>query len=385
MPSQKKRGNNEGTIRKRNDGRWEAVYTVGYKANGSRIRHSIYGESRKEVSVRLHEILQQIENEEYVEPQKLTVGDWLDEWWKTYCLPFKKTSTATGYESCIVWHLKPYIGHRQLQGLRAEHIQAVVNALVSEGKAPSTVRKAYAVLRLACEQAVVNDILPRNPAKRIILPKKTQREIMFFTLDEQRRFINALPEDASGRALYFILGTGLRLAELSGLRWSDIQENQFTIAQTIRRNRNFDESDPRRTFLQVSTPKTKASRRTIPLTPKLKEILAEQKRQQAQSRILAGSKWQEHGLVFTTELGTPLEGRNITRTLHRVLKEAGIEQLGVHALRHTFATRAMEAGMDLRTLSEILGHANITLTLQLYAHSTTESKRNAMKSMEVFL
>ena len=177
----------------------------------------------------------------------------------------------------------------------------------------------------------------------------------------------------------------LTSAELSGLRWSDIQENQFTIAQTIRRNRNFDESDPRRTFLQVSTPKTKASRRTIPLTPKLKEILAEQKRQQAQSRILAGSEWQEHGLVFSTELGTPLEGRNITRTLHRVLKDAGIEQLGVHALRHTFATRAMEAGMDLRTLSEILGHANITLTLQLYAHSTTESKRNAMKSMEVFL
>ena len=385
MPTQKKRGNNEGTIRKRSDGRWEAVFTTGHKADGKSIRRSVYGATRKEVSSRLHEILRQIEHEEYVEPQKLTVGDWLDEWWKVYCLPFKKTSTATGYESCIVWHLKPYIGHRQLQGLRAEHIQAVVNALVSEGKAPSTVRKAYAVLRLACEQAVVNEILPRNPAKRIILPKKEQDEIRFFTVDEQRRFINALPDDASGRALYFILGTGLRLAELSGLRWSDIQANQFTIAQTIRRNRNFDDMDSRRTSLQVSTPKTKAGRRTIPLTPKLKDILAEQKRQQAQSRILAGDEWQEMGLVFTTELGTPLEGRNLTRTLHRVLKEAKLEQLGVHALRHTFATRAMESGMDLRTLSEILGHANITLTLQLYAHSTTESKRNAMKSMEIFL
>lgn len=385
MPTQKKRGNNEGTIRKRSDGRWEAVFTTGHKADGKPIRRSVYGATRKEVSSRLHEILRQIEDEEYVEPQKLTVGDWLDEWWKVYCLPFKKTSTATGYESCIVWHLKPYIGHRQLQGLRAEHIQAVVNALVSEGKAPSTVRKAYAVLRLACEQAVVNEILPRNPAKRIILPKKEQDEIRFFTVDEQRRFINALPDDASGRALYFILGTGLRLAELSGLRWSDIQANQFTIAQTIRRNRNFDDMDSRRTSLQVSTPKTKAGRRTIPLTPKLKDILAEQKRQQAQSRILAGDEWQEMGLVFTTELGTPLEGRNLTRTLHRVLKEAKLEQLGVHALRHTFATRAMESGMDLRTLSEILGHANITLTLQLYAHSTSESKRNAMKSMEIFL
>jgi len=385
MPTQKKRSNNEGSIRKRSDGRWEAVYTTGYKANGKPIRRSVYGETRKAVTMRLNEIRRQLEDDEYVEPHKLTVGDWLDEWWKIYCLPFKKTSTATGYESCIVWHLKPYIGHRQLQGLRAEHVQTVVNALVSEGKAPSTVRKAYTVLHLACEQAVVNEILVRNPAKRIILPKMEQDEIRYFTRDEQRRFIEALPDDASGRALYFILGTGMRLAELSGLRWSDIRENQFTISQTIRRNRNFDEKDPRRTFLQTSTPKTKAGRRTIPLTPKLKEILSEQMRQQQESRILAGSGWQEHGLVFTTELGTPFEGRNLTRTLHRVLREAGIERLGVHALRHTFATRAVEAGMDVRTLSEILGHANITLTLKLYAHSTTESKRNAMKSMEIFL
>ena len=385
MPSQKKRGNNEGTIRKRTDGRWEAVYTTGYKADGKPIRRSVYGKTRKEVALRLGELLHQVEHEEYVPPQKMTVGEWLDDWWKIYCLPFKKISTCTGYESTITWHLKPYIGNKQLQTIRPEHVQAVINALVAEGKAPSTVRKAYAILHMACEQAIVNEILVRNPAKRIILPKMEQDEIRFFTLDEQRRFINALPDNTSGRALYFILGTGLRLAELSGLRWSDIQENQFTIAQTIRRNRNFDEKDPRRTSLQTSTPKTKAGRRTIPLTPKLKEILATQRRQQLQSRLKAGAKWNDLNLVFTTEIGTPYEGRNMTRTLHRILKEVGIERLGVHALRHTFATRAMESGMDVRTLSEILGHANITLTLQLYAHSTSETKRNAMKQMEVFL
>lgn len=385
MPSPKKRGNNEGTIRKRTDGRWEAVYTAGYKTDGKPIRRSIYGGTRKEVTARLREVLQQVENDEYVEPQKLTVGQWLDDWWRIYCLPFKKASTCTGYESTIVWHLKPYIGNRQLQSLRPEHVQSVINALVAEGKAPSTVRKAHAILHMACEQAIVNEILVRNPVKRIILPKMDQEEIRFFTLDEQRRFINALPDDTSGRALYFILGTGLRLAELSGLRWSDIQENQFTISQTIRRNRNFDEKDPRRTSLQISTPKTKAGRRTIPLTPKLKEMLTTQRREQLQSRLKAGAKWNDLNLVFTTELGTPYEGRNMTRTLHRILKEVGIERLGVHALRHTFATRAMESGMDVRTLSEILGHANITLTLQLYAHSTSETKRNAMKQMEIFL
>jgi integrase len=152
---------------------------------------------------------------------------------------------------------------------------------------------------------------------RIILPKLEQEEIRIFTLEEQKAFIEALPDNTSGRALYFILGTGLRLAELTGLRWSDIHENEFHISQTIRRNRNFDESDPRRTSLQTSSPKTKAGRRTIPLPPKLKEVLAVQRQQQLISRLAAGANWHDLDLVFTTEVGTPYEGRNLTRTLHR--------------------------------------------------------------------
>lgn len=381
----RKRDNNEGSIRKRPDGRWEARFVVGYNADGSPQRRSLYAAKKKDVQQMMKDALEAVENDEYVEPQKLTIGDWLDEWWRTYCIPFKKQSTCTGYESTIVWHIKPFIGKRQLQDLRPEHIQAVINALVAAGKAPSTVRKAHTILHLACEQAIVNGILAKNPVTRIILPKLEQEEIRIFTLEEQKAFIEALPDNTSGRALYFILGTGLRLAELTGLRWSDIHENEFHISQTIRRNRNFDESDPRRTSLQTSSPKTKAGRRTIPLPPKLKEVLAVQRQQQLISRLAAGANWHDLDLVFTTEVGTPYEGRNLTRTLHRTLRSLGFETMGVHALRHTFATRAVESGIDIRTVSEILGHANISLTLQLYAHSTTQSKRNAMESLEIFL
>lgn len=188
---------------------------------------------KKDVQQMMKDALEAVENDEYVEPQKLTIGDWLDEWWRTYCIPFKKQSTCTGYESTIVWHIKPFIGKRQLQDLRPEHIQAVINALVAAGKAPSTVRKAHTILHLACEQAIVNGILAKNTVTRIILPKLEQEEIRIFTLEEQKAFIEALPDNTSGRALYFILGTGLRLAELTGLRWSDIHENEFHIRQPI--------------------------------------------------------------------------------------------------------------------------------------------------------
>ena len=113
--------------------------------------------------------------------------------------------------------------------------------------------------------------------------------------------------------------------------------------------------------------------------------MAIQRKRQLEAKLKAGEGWNSNNLVFCSEIGTPYEGRNLTRVLHRTLRKAGIEQLGVHALRHTFATRAVESGMDMRTLSEILGHTKVSLTLQLYAHSTDETKRNAMEMMDAFL
>ena len=264
-------------------------------------------------------------------------------------------------------------------------MQAVVNGLVKQKKSPSTVRKAHAILHSALEQAVVNQMLLHNPSRRTILPKMEQKDIRFLSLAEQRAFIAALPEGTAGRALYFILGTGLRVEELSGLRWSDIHGNYFTIAQTIRRNRDFSDNSATRTILESGTPKTKAGRRTIPLSPRMQEVLLTQRREQLILRLAAGNSWIANDLVFCTDIGTPYEGRNLNRVLHRTLQQAGLDTMGVHSLRHTFATRAMEAGMDVRTLSEILGHAKVSLTLQLYAHSSMETKQKELEKMDSFL
>lgn len=148
--------------------------------------------------------------------------------------------------------------------------------------------------------------------------------------------IEALPESTAGRALYFILGTGLRMAELAGLRWCDIHGNSFTVKQTIGRIRDFSDDAPTRTRLEASTPKTKAGRRTIPLSSKMQELLATQRVIQLETRLAQGPAWNAYDLVFCSDLGTPYEGRNLRRALHRTLKKAGLPQMGIHALRHPY-------------------------------------------------
>ena len=132
-------------------------------------------------------------------------------------------------------------------------------------------------------------------------------------------------------------------------------------------------------------PKTRAGRRTIPLSEKMQDLLATQRLIQLETRLAQGPAWNANDLVFCSDIGTPYEGRNLCRALHRTLEAAGLEQMGVHALRHTFATRAIESGMDVRTLSEILGHTKVALTLQLYAHSSMETKQKEVAKMDAFL
>ena len=385
QPTRRKRGNNEGSIRKRQDGRWEAQYSVKRQSDGKTVRRSLYGKSRQEVQEKLQEVLVSIHQDEYIEPTRITVGQWLYQWLRTYCLSLKKNSTCTGYEDEIKLHIVPYLGSIRLQDLKPQQVQLAVNALVQQGKAPATVRKAHAILHAALGRAVIDQMIKHNPSEYTVLPKMERRVILYLTPTEQKRFIQHLPDCSVGRALHFILGTGIRAGELSGLRWADVQDDRFTVRQTMRRNRDFAEGAPTRTHLEFGTPKSNAGHRTIPLTTKMQELIQEHRRLQAATRLVAGEEWNDNDLVFCTKIGTPYELRNLNRVLHRTLKKAGLHTMGAHSLRHSFATRAVEAGMDIRTLSEILGHTQVSLTMQLYVHSNMETKKKEMEKMDMFL
>lgn len=240
-------------------------------------------------------------------------------------------------------------------------------------------------------------MIRRNPASKTRLPKLDQKDIRPLSADEQQRLLAALPDNTYGRAIRFIMGTGLRVSELCGLRWCDLEGNGFRVNQvTYCMTRGVvddscGEVDTLRgdSALRITCPpKTKAGKRYIPLTLKLRAVLEAQRLCQKQERLRAGSAWVggEPGIgeqyIFATAVGTPVERHNIGRRLESCMKKAEVEKRGVHALRHTFATNWVQQGGDLRTLSEILGYTKVAFTMQQYVHSDNDVKMKWMEKME---
>jgi integrase len=372
----KKRGNAEGSIYQRKDGRWTAAYYVHNK------RKYLYASTREETAKLLRENQSKIDSGIYVEPSAVTINQWLIIWLREYAAPAVRPSTLAAHTNIVNNHLVPALGKLKLQQLRAEHVQAFINSQAQNKYSPATIKREIATLKVALNQAVKNQLIARSPADAVSLLKQEQKEIEFLTAEEVSVLLLSLPFSTHGRALRFILGTGLRVAELCGLRWCDIDKSSVHVNQITYTLRQGDE------VVRISNPpKTKAGKRVIPLNDKLRAILDEQRQTQRLERIRTGSAWggddpgKGQQYVFATELGTPSDRHNLARTLRACLKKAGLKSRGIHALRHTFATSWVQSGADLRTLSEILGHTNVAFTMQRYVHSDTATKRKGMELM----
>jgi len=171
---------------------------------------------------------------------------------------------------------------------------------------------------------------------------------------------------------------------LLGLRWQDVNLDKgfITVAQTIMHQRNFDDTAERKTKIYSGAPKSKAGNRIVPLTATTLIKLKTHRKKQLEQRLLMGSAWHDNGLVFASEVGTSIETRKVSTRFHKLLEETNISKRGIHSLRHTFATRAVENNMNVKTLSEILGHEDISTTLNLYVHTTTDTKKDEMNKLE---
>ncbi|MBR6618279.1 MAG: site-specific integrase [Oscillospiraceae bacterium] len=389
-----RRGNHEGSIYKDKQGRWRGLVSLP-SVDGNYKRKYVYGKTRKEVSDKVNELLNQLRTNTYIEPCKVTLYDWLRTWLETYCMNEVRMTTYVNYETYVERHIKDSIGGYPLCSITTLILQQFYNTKSKKGKldgsgglSPKTIKNLHNMLHKALNQAVYLDMIPKNPADFVVLPKKKKVEMRYFTVEEQKQLQEAIKGHRLEMLILTALYTGARQGELLGLPWKNVHidpngNSYIRITQTLNRVKNPDETAASRTVLQINEPKTAHSVRIIPLLPEIAERLNQHR--ENQKAYLKSKHLPDIGFVFTSTTGTLIEARDFQRDFKKILTQNGIRVINVHGLRHTFATRSLESGMSVKTLSSILGHANVGFTLDTYAHVTEALKVEEIGELKEFL
>ena len=381
-----RRGHNEGNIRQRTDGRWEVRLSAGidYKTGKPR-RTSTCCNTRQEAIVILQQQAHEVRTQGWRDPMSVTLGEWYEYWLETYMKDTIKQSTYASYRSYLNKHFC-VLGKILLKKLEPHTLQEFYNyKFREEGLSPKTLRNYHMALHKCLQQAVKARLLIYNPCDAVTLPSGEKPEIVVFSNDQQLALVQASYRHRYGVFIRLDLCTGLRMGELLALKWEDIDFStaQLHVRRTINRLAKYEANDgENKTEIVFGTPKTKNSRRTIPLTRTIADELTRWKQQQAQDKIRAGDKYTDDGFIVTNEFGHYFEQKTFKDYYDRLLKDADIGHFTFHALRHTFATRALERGMDYKTLSAILGHYSVAFTMDTYVHSMDEHKRHEMDKMD---
>lgn len=384
----RKGGNNEGSIRKRSNGLWEARVTVGRNSFGRQVQKSIYGKTRSEVSAKMNEILGQLNTDTYIHPSVMTVAEWMKNWLQTYAKTNLRPSSYASCEGHVFNHIIPHIGDIPLSKLTTENVQRFYNKEYSGGAGLSakTVRNIHITLRRALQQAVDNKIISYNCCGSVILPKREKKEMRVLSREEQAAVMSVIPNERLGFAILFDLSTGLRIGELCGLKWSDFDlvNKAFNVKRTLQRVKLPEgqvTANGDTTMIVEGKVKTDNGYREIPIQDKVFAELMKYKERQDEEKDWAGCAYTDNDYVFASPIGGCVEPSTMRDMFNRLLCNAKVKHANFHSLRHTFATRAIEAGVPVKAVSEILGHASIQITLDLYCHASIEMKRDAVNRM----
>ncbi|MBO1306893.1 site-specific integrase [Enterococcus sp. 669A] len=356
-------------LSKRVDGRWEGRYIKGRKPNGRIIYGSIYHRKYHEAKRLLFEA-KLAHRENYLDYGKhRTSSQPVNEWFLNW-LEIKRTqvkpTTLESYESKALNHIYPFFMDHLLSDLTEELIQEWVEDLTDQ-LSINSVHAVFRVFKQGIKLAFDKNLIHQNPAKAVQLPKSVEGTVCSFSQSDQS-LIEEFCLTPKELPIIIALDTGMRISEIMGLQWQDINWKNRTIhiqkiVQRIKVGK--------KTQLVLQTPKTKASRRMIPLTQRLYQLLQQQK------------ETAESSFVFAGKSGQPIDPRTVRYRFEQVKKKSGIENLPFHALRHTFATRCLEAGINVTTLSELLGHSSVKMTLDIYTNSFLSEKRKAIQQLEI--
>ena len=378
----KRRPNNDGSIGRYKD-RWRGAYT---DPTIHKQRY-VYGKTQAECKAKLDAKLAEIRGGSYVPPDKMTVEAWLLFWFDNFYRRSVKASTAATAKSNLD-KLIAALGKIKLQKLSPTDVQRFITTELDAGIRVSTIKRYLTVLAQALDQARELQKIHANPVEHVKLPKQEKKEIPFLTQEELPLFLAACPSTTYGRALRFLLRSGLRVSELCGLQWQDIKEDGLHINRLNMTIKDLQEDG----YVNItSTPKTAAGKRIIPLTPHLRALLEEQRQIQLRERLKAGSAWtttdagRGTAYVFANKVGNPSDRHLLNRAFASILDKAGLPRRGVHALRHTFATTWVQDGNSIADLAYVLGHTDTGFTYKTYCHADRSSVNQGMAKMDAFL
>ena len=310
-----------------------------------------------------------------IEPSRITLGEYLERWLRDYAEPNVAPSTLRRYRGiCRV--VAELLGELRLQALRPVHVQAMYSHLRERSLAPRTILHHHRVLKEALRHAVGWQLLERNPADAVSAPRAERKEMQSLSVDGVERLLNACEDGDQRRLISTAVFTGLRLGELLGLRWDDLDLEARTAM--IRRTAQY----LGREGVKLRTPKTSRSRRTISLSPSTVALLREHKVAQNERRLRLGPAYEDHGAVFAAPGGQLLAPYRASYEFRKVVRALGLTGLRFHDLRHTSATLALQAGVPAKLVSDRLGHATVAFTLDTYAHVLPDQQRQAADLMD---
>ena len=375
-----KRGNGEGSIYRRKDGRWVGQYTV-QTADGSKYRY-IYGKTRQKVAEKLTKAMADRDGGLVFDARTMTLGGYLDPWLSDSVRDTVRQNTFDDYAYIVRKHIKPTLGRVKLKNLTPAHVRGLYREKLDSGLSNRTVNYIHVTLHKALKQAVNDALIPRNVTDAVKAPRPVKKEVQALDQDQVRIFLEAAKDDRL-EALYIIaITTGLQQGELLGLRWTDIDLEGGVLAV---RRALVAGSAGSKAGARFDAPKNNKSRRTVKLTASAVEALKHHKAAQSEERLKLGSLWEDHGLVFPNRVGKPMDHNNLyRRDFKKMLKKAELPNtFRFHDLRHTCATLLLLKNVNPKVVQELLGHATITQTLDTYSHvlpTMQDAATNAMES-----
>ena len=374
----KRRPSGDGMVRKRDDGRWEGRIVVGHKANGDPIFRHVYAKTQKALTEKLHQSIECYQDVELTEDSRMTLGEWLDRWLAEYKDGTIRPGTLESYRNYIENYIKPQLGSKQVSLITTQDVQRMYRRLKSGGRvredaegskrlSDSTVRHIHTMLHGAMKAAVQAHIIPKNPTENATVPKSNYKPMQVLNEQELDTFLQAVQKDDIWRDFFYTeLMTGLRRGEICALMWRDFDAKAGTlgISRTLH--------SKGQGIYALGDTKTSQGNRTIILPESVAALLRARKKASI-------SQW-----IFPqpTSPELPMNPGTAYRRLKTLLEEAGLPSIRFHDLRHTFATLALQNGMDVKTLSAMLGHVSAATTLDIYTHSTSDMQHAAARKID---